>query len=65
MTRNRFELLARHIHFVDNSDFSLTDAQKKADKAWKIRPWISALQSNLKNIVPLQKQCVDEVMIAF
>ena len=48
MTRKRFELLARHIHFVDNNDFSLTDAKKKENKAWKIRPCISALQRNLK-----------------
>ncbi|XP_064614532.1 piggyBac transposable element-derived protein 2-like [Liolophura sinensis] len=63
MSRNRFELLARHIHFCENT--SLTDEQKAADRVWKVRPWLGMLRTNLEKIIPLQDQSVDEIMVAF
>lgn len=41
MSRNRFELLARHIHFCDNNDPTLTDQVKEQDRVWKLRPWMA------------------------
>ena len=41
MSRTRFESLTTTIHFVDNT--TPTEAAKKADKYWKLRPWTDAL----------------------
>lgn len=63
MSRNRFELLARHIHFCDNT--AITDEAKKADRIWKVRTWVEGFRESLTKITPQQKQSVDEVMVAF
>ena len=63
MSRNRFELLARHIHFCDNT--AVSDEGKQSDKIWKIRSWVDGFRENLNKIPPQQKQSVDEVMVAF
>ena len=44
MSRNRFQLLLTRIHFVDN--LATDDETKKADKLWKIRPWLDMFRSN-------------------
>ena len=36
MSRNRFKLIHRTLHFVDNNT---TSDQIKLDRAWKLRPW--------------------------
>ena len=63
LSRNRFEVLARHIHFCKNNSF--TEEQMKADKIWKVRSWVDGFRESLTKIAPLQNQSVDEVMVAF
>ncbi|GFS11668.1 PiggyBac transposable element-derived protein 3 [Elysia marginata] len=63
VSRNRFEILARHIHFCDNNSF--TEEQMKADKIWKVRSWVEGFRESFTKIAPLQNQSVDEVMVAF
>lgn len=63
VARNRFTILAAHIHFVNNNGVS--EIEKEKDKLWKIRPWISSQRKNLEKLVPIQNQSVDEVMVAF
>jgi len=62
ISRNRFQLLLRSIHFVDN--FCISDDQKK-DKLWKIRPWLDKLQQNCQAVVPEEHNSVDEMMVAY
>ena len=40
MSRNRFKLIHRTLHFVDNNT---TSDQTKLDRVWKLRPWIEQL----------------------
>ena len=63
MVSNRFELLCRHIHFVNND--AHTEANNDHDRVWKIRPWLDDLNSTLKKLVPTKNQCVDEIMVSF
>ncbi|KAK3771928.1 hypothetical protein RRG08_053909 [Elysia crispata] len=58
MTRNRFELLARCLHFTDNHH------PQANNRVWKIQPWLTSLQDNLGKLCPTETQSVDEVMIA-
>lgn len=62
MSRNRFQLLLRSIHFVDN--FCISDDQTK-DKLWKIRPWLDKLRQNCQAVVPEEHNSVDEMTIAY
>jgi len=62
MSWNRFQLLLRSIHFVDN--FCISDDQKK-DKLWKIRPWLDKLRQNCQAVVPEEHNSVDEMTIAY
>lgn len=62
MVRNRFELLCRHIHFVEKASHN---DNTNNDSVWKIRPWIDDLKTNLKKIVPSEHQSIDEVMMSF
>ncbi|KAH9137678.1 hypothetical protein AeRB84_017703 [Aphanomyces euteiches] len=43
MKRDRFELIARNLHFTDNMD-----PRAKSDKAWKVRSIIEVLQTTFK-----------------
>ena len=61
MPRNRFEKLLTMLHFQDNS---ATEEMKK-DKAWKIRPWLSALRSQCLQTPPEECHSIDEIMVAF
>ncbi|XP_064472448.1 piggyBac transposable element-derived protein 3-like [Ornithodoros turicata] len=62
MSRSRFESIMRFLHFVDN--LAATEETKK-DKAWKVRPWLSALQENFAKIEPEEYNSVDEIMVSF
>lgn len=60
MSRNRFELLLRMVHFTDN------DTADKSDRIYKIRPLINALNENFKQYYgPKETVCVDESQVPF
>lgn len=60
MSRNRFEILLRMIHFADNMN-PVPD-----DKLYKIRPLLDALLHNFKQLyVPEEYVCIDETMLPF
>ena len=63
MSRTRFESLMTSVHFVDNT--TPTEAEKKADKYWKLRPWTEDLRKNCLKVTPEEYQSVDEIMVAF
>ncbi|GFN79063.1 PiggyBac transposable element-derived protein 3 [Plakobranchus ocellatus] len=54
MTSNRFELLARHIHFCDKN--AMSEEGKQSDIIWKVRNWVDGFRENLTKI-PLQHGC--------
>lgn len=62
MSRNRFHLIHRTLHFVDNNTASDED---KLDRVWKLQPWIQKLQTNFLTVSPEECQSVDEIMVAF
>lgn len=60
MSRNRFELLLRYLHFSDN------DTADKKDRINKIRPLTDFLNENLKNCYgPKEDVCIDESQVPF
>jgi len=61
MTRNWFQKITSYLHIKDN----LQVAESEEDRAWKIRPWIEALNSNFAIVNPEEEQSVDEIMVAF
>lgn len=63
MSRNRFQLLLTRLHFINNLEVS--DADKKKDKLWKIRPWLSSLRGNCLKIRPEEYHAVDEMMCQY
>ena len=63
MSRNRFQLLLTLIHFVDN--LAVDDDTKKADKLWKIRPWLDIFRSNCLKITGEEKNSIDEMMVSY
>ena len=62
MGRNRFQKLHSFLHFVDNNLISDTE---KADRVWKLRPWLDALCGNFRKVSSPEFQCVDEIMVPF
>ena len=63
MSRNKFETLLRHLHFVNN--LGVTDETKKSTKLWKLKPWLSSLRENFLKVSPEGFQSVDEIMVPF
>lgn len=61
MSRNRFQKLISSIHFVDN----ITADQGSTDKLWKIRPWLTKFREVCLQVVPEEKNSIDEMMIPF
>lgn len=59
MRRNRFQLLARHIHFNNENNDNIDE------KIWKIKPWLESIRKNLEKILPTEAQSVDEIMVGF
>uniref|UniRef100_UPI00358E1344 piggyBac transposable element-derived protein 3-like n=1 Tax=Myxine glutinosa TaxID=7769 RepID=UPI00358E1344 len=62
MSRNRFQLILRSLHFVDNEGM---DAEAKNDKLWKVRPILAMFREQCLKIVPGKEQSIDEMMVAF
>jgi len=62
MSRNRFQKLLMNLHFVDNLSIK---NDEKADKLWKLRPWISGIRTNCLKINPGQCCAVDEMMYQY
>lgn len=62
MSRNRFQLILTVIHFVENNHVS---EEERADKLWKIRPWLEKFRSNCLKVVPEEQNSIDEMMIPF
>ena len=62
MCRNRFQLLLRMIHFVDN--LLATDEIKK-DKVWKLRPFLELFRKQCLQVTPDQHHSIDEMMIPY
>ena len=61
MSRNRFEKLLTMLHFQDNN----VPEQVKRDKAWKIRPWLTALKERCLQMPPEECHAIDEMMVPF
>ena len=61
MSRNRFEKLLTMLHFQDNN----VPEQVKRDKAWKIRPWLTALKERCLLTPPEECHAIDEMMVPF
>ena len=62
MSRNRFRLIHRSLHFVDNN---IASDEDKLDRVWKLRPWITKLNLNFSVISCEEFQSVDEIMVPF
>lgn len=62
MSRNRFQLLLRSLHFVDNLNVSDDD---KKDKLWKLRPFLSSIRENCLLQTPEEYNAIDEMMCQF
>ncbi|XP_064614473.1 piggyBac transposable element-derived protein 3-like [Liolophura sinensis] len=62
MGRNRFQLLLRTIHFVDNEG---VPEDGKTDKLWKIRPFLKMFREQCLLVTPEENQAVDEMMVPF
>ena len=63
MSRNKFETLLRHLHFVNN--LGVTDETKKSAKLWKLKPWLSSSRENFLKVSPEEFQSIDEIMVPF
>ena len=61
MSRNRFPLIHRSLHFVDNNTIS---AEEMVDCVWKLRPCIEKPQANFY-VSCDECQSVDEIMVPF
>ncbi|XP_068225766.1 piggyBac transposable element-derived protein 4-like [Palaemon carinicauda] len=60
MTRDRFLLLTRFMHFADNG------RPIASDRIWKIRSFLSLVVANFKKVFhPFQKIVIDESLILF
>ena len=65
MSRNRFELILKFLHFNDN-DHQIPRDQPGHDHLFKIRPFLSRIINNFQEeYVPQQNLSVDESMIGF
>lgn len=62
MSRNRFQLLLRMIHFVDN--LAVSDEDKK-DRVWKLRPFLEMFCKQCLQFTPDQHQSIDEMMVPY
>ena len=57
------QLLLTVLHFTDN--FSVPDDVKSSDRIWKLTPWIESFHQNCLNVVPDEKNSVDEMMVPY
>ena len=63
MSRNRFEMILRFLHFANNE--TTDSGTKEHDKAWKISPWLERLRSQCILIEAQENNAIDEMMIPF
>ena len=63
MSRNKFEILLRHLHFINN--LGVTDETKKSTKLSKLRSWLSSLRENFLKVSPEEFRSADEIMVPF
>lgn len=60
MSRNRFELLLRMLHFVDN------EKDNGSNHLYEIQPIIDILETSYKKYYnPTEDICIDESLISF
>ena len=64
MSRNRFELLLRYIHFNDNTNIKPRE-HPQYDPLFKISPLLNHLCSAMQSIEPEEMHAIDEQMIPF
>ena len=65
MSRNRFELILKFIHFNDN-EHQIPRDQPEHDRLFKIRPFLSSIIKSFQQaFIPDQYLSVDESMIGF
>ena len=64
--RRRFLEIARFLHFVDNSVYTIPRTDPQYDRIWKIRPVIDVLSKTfLETYTPHSVNSIDEAMIPF
>lgn len=62
MTRNRFELILRVLHFNNNEDATVP----LTDRLRKLSPFLSKLKERFQEvIVPAEELCIDETIVPF
>ena len=60
MTRDRFEEIQRHLHFVDNA------VADKTNKLYKLQPILDYLNNRFQAMYrPERELCIDELMVLF
>lgn len=64
MSRDRFLLLLKFLHFADNSVFDPVDPNR--DRIYKIRPFLHMVTDRFKAVYsPKRELCVDESLVLF
>jgi len=64
MSRDRFLILTRFLHFADNSCCDVSDPNR--DRLYKIRPVIDFIKSRCRDVYyPSTELCVDESLVLF
>lgn len=64
--RDRFLDLWRFIHFVDNTEMTMSRTDPNYNRLWKIRPILDTILKQCQgNYHPHQQQSIDEAMIKF
>ena len=64
MSRDRFELIKKFLHFADNNDAPDPKDPGK-DKLFKVRNLFQRLRQNCLKVPPEEKNSIDEQMIPF
>ena len=63
MSRNRFQLFVRTLHFVDN--MRISEDEKKEDKLRRIRQWLTQMRENCLKLTPEEHCSIDEMMCQY
>ena len=65
MSRDRFFLLNKFIHFADNNDIVMDRNSDEFDRLFKVRTLLEFIRRSCLKLEPLQHQSVDEQIIPF
>ena len=65
MSRDRFELLKKYLHFVDNHSAPRNVQDESKDQLFKIRPLFECLRKNCVKQIPEEHNSVNEQMVPF